>query len=108
MLGQRRRAAGSYRASIITHQRYSLLSHFGHTRRSVQLSVSLYRSLRGSYRTAALFDVFTMRSGVLLLLLAAVACGLAQEGENAAEELQVETLVCETRVSQCNGAAPTQ
>lgn len=34
-----------------------------------------------------------MTSGVFLLLLAALTCGLARAEEPAAEELQVETLV---------------
>ncbi len=54
---------------------------------------------------AALFQKFTMKTSVFLLALAAFACGLVQGEENAAEELQVETLVSETRVLlQCNTA----
>ncbi|XP_029947712.1 peptidyl-prolyl cis-trans isomerase FKBP11 [Salarias fasciatus] len=34
-----------------------------------------------------------MKTSVLLLVLAALTCGLAQEEDNAVEELQVETLV---------------
>lgn len=47
---------------------------------------------------AALFQKFTMKTGVFLLLLAAFTCGLAHGEENEAEELQVETLVSGTRV----------
>lgn len=43
--------------------------------------------------------LFTMKSSVLLLLLATLTCALAQEEQNAVEELQVETLVSETRVT---------
>ncbi|XP_039972217.1 peptidyl-prolyl cis-trans isomerase FKBP11 [Xiphias gladius] len=42
---------------------------------------------------AALFQKFTMNTSVLLLLLAALTRGLAQGEADAAEELQVETLV---------------
>ncbi|KAG7238273.1 hypothetical protein INR49_030984 [Caranx melampygus] len=42
---------------------------------------------------AALLHNFTMTSGVFLLLLAALTCGLARAEEQPAEELQVETLV---------------
>lgn len=43
---------------------------------------------------AALFQKFTMKTSLILLLLAAaVTCGLAQGEEPAVEELQVETLV---------------
>ncbi|KAM3621075.1 uncharacterized protein V6R79_005573 [Siganus canaliculatus] len=41
---------------------------------------------------AFVFQDFTMKTSVFLLLLAAVTCGLAQEEQNALEELQVETL----------------
>lgn len=43
--------------------------------------------------------LFTMKSSVLLLLLATLTCALAQGEQNAVEELQVETLVSETRVT---------
>lgn len=55
---------------------------------------------------AALFQKFTMKTGICLLLLAALTCGLGQGEENAPEELQVETLVSETHKS--NTAARTQ
>ncbi len=115
--GQRPRAASPYRSSIITHQHYPRLSHFGHSVQTVQLaspslslSISLSLSLcvcrrHGSCWMAALFQKFTMKTSVFLLALAAFACGLVQGEENAAEELQVETLVSETRVLlQCNTA----
>lgn len=47
---------------------------------------------------AALFQEFTMKTSIFLLLLAAFTCGLAQGEQNAVEELQVETLVSETHV----------
>lgn len=37
--------------------------------------------------------LLTMKSSALLLVLATLACALAQGEENAVEELQVETLV---------------
>lgn len=40
-----------------------------------------------------------MKSSVFLLLLAAFTCGVVRGEENAVDELQVETLVSETR--QC-------
>lgn len=43
--------------------------------------------------------LFTMKSSVLLLLLTTLTCALAQGEQNAVEELQVETLVSETRVT---------
>ncbi|KAM9361825.1 peptidyl-prolyl cis-trans isomerase FKBP11 [Symphorus nematophorus] len=42
---------------------------------------------------AVLFQKFTMKTSVFLLLLAALTCGVARAEENAVEELQVETLV---------------
>ncbi|XP_026203697.1 peptidyl-prolyl cis-trans isomerase FKBP11 [Anabas testudineus] len=42
---------------------------------------------------AALLQKFTMKSSFFLLLLTAFTCGVAQGEENAAEDLQVETLV---------------
>ncbi|XP_067443586.1 peptidyl-prolyl cis-trans isomerase FKBP11 [Thunnus thynnus] len=42
---------------------------------------------------AALFQKFTMKTGVCLLLLAVFICGVALGEENAAEEVQVEVLV---------------
>ncbi|XP_028262283.1 peptidyl-prolyl cis-trans isomerase FKBP11 [Parambassis ranga] len=42
---------------------------------------------------AALFQKFTMKSSVFLLLLAALTCGLTRGEDGAVEELQVESLV---------------
>ncbi|KAF3856439.1 hypothetical protein F7725_017162 [Dissostichus mawsoni] len=42
---------------------------------------------------AAVFQKFTMKSTVFLLLLAVLTCGLSQGNENDVEEVQVETLV---------------
>ncbi|CAK6955625.1 peptidyl-prolyl cis-trans isomerase FKBP11 [Scomber scombrus] len=42
---------------------------------------------------AALFQKFTMKTSVCLLLLAAFLCGVVQGEEKAAEEVQVEVLV---------------
>lgn len=60
--------------------------------------------------TAAVFQKFAMRSGVFLLLLAALTCGLARGDDGEGEELQVETLVSETRAfrgrkARCSGHA---
>lgn len=56
------------------------------------------RSFHGSHWTAAPFEDFTMKTGVFLLLLAAFTCGLTLGEQDAVEELQVETLVSETRI----------
>lgn len=48
-----------------------------------------------SYRMAALFRDLTMKTSVLLLML---ACRLAQCDPNPVQELQVETLVSKTSV----------
>ena len=73
----------------------------GQTQGAAVAAVSVHsagrrRSLRGSYRVAAVFQKFTMKTYTLLLLFAAFACGLAQGEDNAADELQVETLVSRT------------
>ena len=47
---------------------------------------------------AALFQKFTMKTSAILLLFAALTCGVARGEENAVEELQVETLVSDTHV----------
>lgn len=52
------------------------------------------KKLVGSYQMAAFPLKFTMKTAMFLLLVAAIcACGLAQDEDHAAEELQVETLV---------------
>lgn len=54
-----------------------------------------------------------MKTSVFLLLLAAFTCGLARGEEQAAEEVQVETLVSETpdyvpAIYSCDTAAVAQ
>lgn len=101
MLGQRPRTGSPYRYSIITHQHYQVLSHFGPRQCPADcaaLSVSVpaaewRRSLHGSCWMAAFLQKFKMKTSIFLLFFGAFTCGLAQVEENAAEELQVETLV---------------
>lgn len=75
------------------------------------LSFVLYLSLaaavwkeptHGRSWMAALFQKFTMKTSVCLLLLAAFLCGVVQSEEKAAEEVQVEVLVSVTDVLQCH------
>lgn len=60
------------------------------------LSLCLQEKIHGSCLMANLLHKFIMKTSVFLLLLAAFTCGLAQGEEQAAEEVQVETLVSET------------
>lgn len=56
VLGQRPRTGSPYRYSIITHQHYQVLGHFGPTQCPVQLSFPLYFSVEKKHTRKLLDD----------------------------------------------------